>query len=72
MDFYGGKFTVCPFYLRERQYKISCEGLTDSNELGIFFTTTDKKEEWQELFCFDMENYEHCPIAGMLFQKYEE
>ena len=72
MNIEGAQKTVCPFYIREREYKISCEGIQDTDGVSLFFATSEQREKWQETYCFDIYKYKRCPVAQLIFEKYKD
>lgn len=58
-----GRYTVCPFYLHDRTYSISCEDTPRRFELS------SQKEEWMDRYC-DLE-WESCPYAAALLIAYD-
>lgn len=68
---YGTK-TVCPFYLKEAQKSITCEGLIDGTCNMTRFNSEDEKTQYQSANC-EMYNYTNCcKLAAALEKKYEE
>ena len=64
--FKGTVETVCPFYLLESKYKITCEGLYENTKFALVFPSDDKKREWQKAMCFSPLKYHKCPFANIL------
>lgn len=72
MDKYTGlTSSICPFYLRESQLSISCEGLTDGTRNVMKFNKLDDKHQYQRDFCF-YKTYKGCPVYQAILKKYEE
>ena len=69
-NFTGGANTVCPFYEMENQNSISCEGVFIPSVITMKFKSGKDKKQWQEKYCFLFE-YNKCPIARGLIEKYE-
>ena len=61
--------TVCPYYQRESQYTISCEGLIGETDTVQRFTKEKSKENYQQKECYRYPN--ECPIAKMLDRRYK-
>ena len=69
-NFTGGANTVCPFYECENQTSITCEGVYIPSVITMKFKSGKDKKQWQEKYCFLFE-YNNCPIARGLIEKYE-
>lgn len=65
----GGGKTKCPFYLKEGEKTICCEGFLDTNKVRVVFFTPEKKKNFQENFCFT-DCYRGCPLAIAANEKY--
>ena len=70
MTDYRSVNVVCPFYRRETELKITCEGITDDCLVSVQFFTKKKKDQHQRIFC--NKNYPCCEVCQMLMSKYEE
>ncbi len=67
MPDYATKYFKCPFYEKEGEKTIKCEGTF--SEFCIFaFRSKDKKEKYERDFC--KSNYKNCPHSKKLFEKY--
>lgn len=62
--------TVCPYYQRESQYTISCEGLVEGADAVQRFTKEEDKEKYQQKECYRYPN--DCPIARLLDRRYRD
>ena len=60
---------VCPFYKRECDIEIKCEGVV-SEIISNWFRTKASKEEHKELYC--MNNFRRCELCEALENKYGE
>lgn len=69
-NFTGGANTVCPFYDTENNTSITCEGIFAPSVITMRFKCSKDKKVWQEENCFLFE-YEKCPVARGLIEKYE-
>lgn len=58
--------TVCPFYIREGEKRIVCEGIEPDTEICRHFVTTLQKESFQEENCCK----EGCCLTKMIEAKY--
>lgn len=68
----GGTRTICPFYLKEAQKSITCEGLIEGTSNMTRFDTEEEKLQYQSANC-EMYNYANCcKLAAALAKKYEE
>lgn len=71
MQFEGGKKTVCPFYLHESKYRLSCESVADEAvDVSLSFKTQEEKVEWQKTYCYSLRTYHCCPLVRLL-EKYK-
>lgn len=66
--FTGTANTVCPFYVRESEFRITCEGISDSCSLSVGFATKGAKRRWQQRYCAAF-CYPECPIAAVLLKR---
>lgn len=71
MNFWGTANTICPFYIRESEYRITCEGISEDTVLSLGFPSCREKVSWQEAYCSRFE-YTKCPIAHIMKEKYGE
>ena len=70
-NYKGGANTICPFYERETDRSITCEGLRENSVLTMRFPARKDKSAWQEDFCMTFA-YRRCPLARACYEKYEE
>lgn len=68
-NFTGMSATACPFYLRESEYSISCEGIVDNSKTILKFTSKKQKKYHQFDYCYHSV-YENCPLYQLLLKKY--
>ena len=68
---YGSTHTVCPFFIREYSKSVSCEGLSERDEIIYKFGSEPAKNAHQRKYCFGY-NFTRCPIAKVIFDKYGE
>ena len=59
------KLPCCPFYLKENNGKLYCEGAT------LKFPDRTTRNETVDKYCSSMENYNRCMICKMLMAYYE-
>lgn len=60
----------CPFYIRERENTIVCEGEREGMEISIKFINELRKLEYQEEHC--NKNVTGCPYERLARDKYKE
>lgn len=60
--------TLCPFYISEDRFRISCEGITDGSTVRLFFSTRAGKQEYKDKYC--NKKYCKCKIHKILMEKY--
>ena len=63
------KEVICPFYRKEDDHKIYCEGVEDSTSLHLAFGDKSRKIEYRKKHCSCFK--ESCLIRRMLNQKYD-
>ncbi len=61
----------CPFCLDFKPNRIICEGVNDHSEVVLKFSRPRFLKEHQEGYCCSM-NFGQCPVAKMLYNKYED
>ena len=44
--------TDCPFYLRESERTVTCEGIVPETTIKVEFHTRKQKENFQKTYCF--------------------
>lgn len=67
----GGANTICPYYIKEATFSITCESTIEHAVNVIRFMTRELKEEYQHDFCEDY-CFRGCPIAQLLEERYKE
>lgn len=68
----GGAKTKCPFYIKDAEKSISCEGMNDDVRcMVIRFRSEEEKAAYQEQKCQTYEYASRCWIAAALTKKYE-
>lgn len=63
-------FAKCPYYLRSAEYSITCEGLSEGQEIATRFATKAGKDDYSRRHCELLNS--KCPIRQMLNEKYEK
>lgn len=65
----GAANTSCPYYERESEYSITCEGIVEHSFTVLKFASDTHKALWQKENCYHIAC--SCPIREMLDEKYE-
>ena len=65
----GASKSICPYFLREYNKSITCEGLCGKDEFMHRFVSTKDKCDYQKKYCFRYD-YSRCPLAKILDGKY--
>ena len=68
MYYEGTANTKCPYYLRESNYSISCEGLEENTVNTIKFPTEKEKKLFQKRCCYRLDR--PCTAAQILNERY--
>lgn len=63
----GSRHTKCPYYIRESEYTITCEGVHPGTETVQKFPLKQRKEDFQEKCCYRYPN--ECKICQELEKK---
>lgn len=61
--------TLCPYYIRDSQKQITCEGVVAGAETSMKFESEERKLEYQKQYCFLYPN--ECMICKGLDAKYQ-
>lgn len=61
---------ICPYYLRESERSITCEGLREGMVIKSLFGSEQEKSEYQRDMCVHYEYHRRCPLAGAILKKY--
>lgn len=61
---------LCPFYLKEDQYGIHCEGIGGKSIVKLVYQSPETKKHHRKRYC--CRDYKRCPIGIMLYRKYGE
>lgn len=67
----GNYYPKCPFYKKDEQTTVRCEGLTEDSRLVLQFNTKKSRVSYQEKHC-KTEGYKKCRIYKMLTEKWEQ
>lgn len=63
-------YVKCPFYRREENQKIFCEGVQGGTSIHLAFAAPTDRKQYEKCYCKG--RYRTCRIAGMLEGKYAE
>lgn len=66
---YGGARTICPYYIREANKSITCEGMIPGTMNQQRFDTERELLVFQRRFCCTP-SYRTCPVAASLGEKW--
>lgn len=70
MSQYISKYAKCPYYHRNDDNRICCEGINKSSTINVVFGNPKKLKEYGFTYCNDMDNYKNCLICQALNTKY--
>lgn len=62
---------VCPYYLRENERQVVCEGLLEGMEMSLRFASRIDKIAHQRRVCCSWGYKTACPYAAMLEARYQ-
>ena len=60
----------CPYFIKSKQTRITCEGITDGSVILLEFFTNEKKNQHRNIFCDN--KYKNCEVCRMLDEKNED
>lgn len=66
----GGGKTVCPFYLKEAKFSITCEGIILGTQMMTRFGSEEEKLNHQKCHCMRFTYKDTCPAAYFLTDEY--
>ena len=69
-NYSGGVNVICPFYVKEAEKSVSCEGFYEGNTLMMRFPSKESKLEFMKKRC-ETKDYSSCMLAAALIKKYE-
>ena len=61
---YTSKTAECPFYKKEEQHKIYCNGIVENSSVHLAFGKDSDCKEYKQTKCRD--DYLTCPVHKML------
>ena len=70
MGDYLSKYVVCPYYHRNDDNRICCEGTSSKNTINLVFEDSKKLKNYTTNFCSDIQGYKKCLICKALDFKY--
>lgn len=59
----------CPYYRKDAQQTVHCEGVEDGCGLHLGFASRQKLKEYKARYC--RQDWKNCMIASMLNRKYD-
>lgn len=62
---------ICPYFQRESEQKIACEGVVEDSTTLLKFCSEEEKRRHRRMYCQSY-GYEKCPLAKILRRKYEQ
>lgn len=68
---YEAKLVKCPFYKRNDNNRIICEGLEDNNKLHLVFANSIEKSKYMQEHCYSLRACQHCLIHNVMHAKWE-
>ena len=66
---YMSKDVLCPYYHKEIQNKICCEGIDDDSSIHLNFVSGKRRIEYEKAMC--CRGYDMCLIAQALNKKWD-
>lgn len=70
MRYNESKEAKCPFYRKEDQYKVFCEGVNNISSINLNFPSRKECRAYKKEYCNS--NYQKCSICKMLYDKYKD
>jgi hypothetical protein len=62
-------YVKCPYYLREKQQRIICEGLGPGTSIHLVFGNQDDLKDYKQSYC--MKCWQQCHLTKMQNRRYE-
>lgn len=72
MKQYVSAYAVCPYYRKEENLKIFCEGYLEGMGITLTFADVTECRLHKKYLCQNIERYKKCPICKMLDENYIE
>ncbi len=67
---YEAKLVKCPFYKRNDNNRIVCEGLGKDNKLHLVFGNSIDKARYMQEHCYSLRGCQHCLIHNVMYTKW--
>ena len=67
---YTGIAVICPYYIKESNYKVYCEGVEAQTEWVKKFESVEKKKGYMKMVCGRYEYAKRCRHAGLIEKIY--
>ena len=71
MQHYVSKEVVCPFYHKEVDNRIFCEGFCNTCSMQITFNRRDQLITHKDTHCNSFKGYKRCPLFPVINKQYE-
>ena len=68
---YEAKLVKCPFYKRNENNRVVCEGLGDDNKLHLVFSNPTAKSKYMQEHCYSLRTCQDCLIHKAMYAKWE-
>ena len=68
---YEAKLVKCPFYKRNENNRIVCEGLDDDNKLHLVFSNPIAKSKYMQEHCYSLRACQYCLIHNVMYAKWK-
>ena len=72
MAHYAAKFVKCPFYKRNDNNRIICEGVSKKNKLHLVFEDPISKSRYMKDHCNGIQTCQSCLIHKVMSEKWED
>ena len=67
---YEAKLVKCPFYKRNDNNKVMCEGLSNKNLIHLVFSDPANKRNYMQEHCYSVQACQSCLIHKALCEKW--
>ena len=64
------KFVKCPYFKKQDQNRIVCEGINNESTTHVVFADSKAKTEYMHKRCNDIGGCRKCPLHDLLDRKY--
>lgn len=72
MGCYAGGTAICPYYLKDAEKSITCEGVLPSTSTMVRFNSAEEKRLWLERCCSTFDYNKLCVIAMLITAVYAD